>query len=157
MKSTGRGKHVGPFSYFHLSLIDRVPGVASTFLSISERLHLRDVCYNVVKLDAAYRISFLSYESFAAPFPALLAAVSCDLNHGSARRTDYSSRPNPPILHRKELLLPRDHPVAKISAHLTTRLEELGAFQDTRRIGTRLGWRRRLADLGIDPQEIAGH
>ena len=136
LKSTGCGKHMGPFSYYHYSVIERVPAAASALRSICQRLQHPEICHYVVKLDAAYRVSFLSYQSFTVPFPALLAAVSCDLSRNSARHTDYSNRHNPPILHRKELLLPHDHPLSAVSTRLTTRLEQLGAFRDTRRIGT---------------------
>ena len=151
LKSTGRGKHVGPFSYYHLCLVQRAPGVAASLLCICDRLYRGGIGFNVVKLDARSRISFLSYECFTIPFPALLSAVSCDLSRDAARQTDYSNRRNPPILHRKELLLPADHPLVPDAERLTDRLEGLGAFDDTRRIGTRAGWNRRLASLGIDP------
>ena len=151
LKATRRGKHVGGLSYYHRSLIDRVPPVASELASICSRLHGADFAFNVVKLDAGCRISFLCYQSFTTAFPALLAALTCDLNRATARHTDYATRLNPPILHRKELLLPADHPLVPDAERLTDRLQQLGAFHDTRRIGTRAGWARRLASLGIGP------
>ena len=151
LKATGRGKHVGPVSYYHLSLIERVPAVASELASVYSRLHASEFAFNVVKLDAGYRISLLRYESFTAAFPALRAALTCDLSRQTARHTDYAIRRNPPILHRKELLLPADHHLVPDAERLTRRLERLGAFDDTRRIGTRTGWQRRLVSLGIDP------
>ena len=110
---------------------------------------MREGRFNVVKLDTANRISFLLYEDFAAPFPALQTAVSCNLDRGSVRETDYAKRSNPPILHRKELLLPGDHPLVREAACLTERLERHGAFVDTATIGTRFGWQRRLDKLGL--------
>ena len=154
LKSTERGKHVGPFSYYHLSLVERVPSVAARLISICNGLKGDQFTFNVVKLDARYRVSFLSYESFTAPFPALLAARVCDLRRNSVREIDYAGRRNPPILHRKELLLPHDNPIAVASIRITEHLEELGAFADTRRIGTREGWCQHLAALGIDPAEL---
>ena len=149
--ATGRGKHVGRLSYYHLSLVSRVAAAAAELGTICSTFHGTGFAYNVVKLDAGYRVSFLRYETFTAAFPALLAALTCDLGRGAARRTDYAARRNPPILHRKELLLPADHPLVPDAVRLTERLERLGAFRDTRRIGTRAGWERNLASLAIRP------
>ena len=150
LRASGRGKHVRSFSYYHARLVTRRTSVA-TFLS--------DLCdgfgglfedYNVVKLDARSRVSFLRYEGFDAPFPALLSALSCDCQRSICRRTDYSGRRNPPILHRKELLLPGNDPRVPGAERLTRCLEVRGAFADAKSIGTRDGWRRRLGDLGFD-------
>ena len=150
LRATGRGKHVGPFSYYHLSLVRSVDAVAERLDSIRQSITHDPPSFNVVKLNDRSRVSFLLYEDFATPFPALLAAVSCDLSGNTVRHTDYSSRSNPPILHRRELLLPHDDPIVPAAAALTNRLERLGAFTEPKRIGTRDGWRRRLAALGID-------
>ena len=150
LRATGRGKHVRSISYYHARLVAQRARVA-TFLS--------DLCHefggsfedcNVVKLDARSRVSFLRYEDFDAPFPALLCALSCDCERNTRRQTDYSGRRNPPILHRKELLLPSDDPRVPGAERLTRCLEARGAFADARFIGTRDGWRRRLGDLGIN-------
>ena len=106
--------------------------------------------FNVIKLNRTHRFSLLRYEPFTTPFPALLASVSFDLHRETMRAIDYTRRANPPILHRKELLLPADDPIVPLADELTTRLEIEGAFADTRSIGTRLGWKRRLSALGID-------
>ena len=103
----------------------------------------------------AAAFSFLRYESFDTPFPALLTALSCDLERGSARHIDFTTRRNPPILHRKELLLPEDDPRVAEATRLTDRLERLGAFSNRATIGTRDGWRRQLLALGLeDPENL---
>lgn len=155
LRATGRGKHVGPFSYYHLSLVRSVHAAAERLDSIRQSIPDDQPSFNVVKLNDRNRVSFLLYEDFATPFPALLAAVSCDLSGDTVRHTDYSSRRNPPILHRRELLLLHDDPIVPAAAALTNRLEELGAFTEPKRIGTRDGWRRRLAALGIDPAVLS--
>ena len=150
LKATGRGKHLYPFSYYHEELVDTVPGARAALFAAQSRLPLaNDLPFNVVKLDAECRISFLLYEPFDALFPALLVANSCNLARGTVRSIDYAERVNPPILHRKELLLPADHPHVPEAAMLTRRLERRGAFGDPSSIGTRSGWERRLADLGL--------
>lgn len=150
LKATGRGKHIHPFSYYHETLVESVPRLPDDLSAIRMRLRLPSTPFNVVKLDACNHISFLLYETFDVAFPSLLGAESCDLARGTVRRINYAGRPNPPILHRKELLLPVDHPLVPEAVSLTSRLERQGALRDITTIGTRLGWQRRLADLRLD-------
>ncbi len=152
LRTTGRGKHVDRFSYYHADLVVEVPE-ACEFLQKTRRRFKPQTDFNVVKLSNL-RLSFLHYESLWKPFPALLTALSCDLNRGASRFTDYSQRGNPPILHRKELLLPADHPLVPQAAWLTRRLEGLGAFTDVKTIGTREGWRARLKALGLTLEDV---
>lgn len=147
LQSTGRGKHVGRFSYYHNELVAQLPEVAEFLATTRRRLRPR-AKFNVVKLSRS-RVSFLLYERFSVAFPALLTALSCDDTLRASRFTDYSQRRNPPILHRKELLLPSDHPIVPDAAQLTERLVSLGAFQRGTAIGTRDGWLARLQDLGL--------
>ncbi len=72
-----------------------------------------------------------------------------DLVTGKTRRDDYRARANPPILHRKETLLPPDHPLHGKFSKLTRQEEEAGLLEDTSRIGFRLNWERRLAEHGL--------
>ena len=147
----GRGKHTRRFSYYHRSLAERRDGVLAELEEIRLRLHDERFEFNVVKLDTRSCVSFLWYGEFAtAPFPTLHAALSCNISRGTARKTLYSVRRNPPILHRKELLLSADHPLVPEAAWLTEELERLGAFHDPHRIGTRDGWTKRLASLGVN-------
>lgn len=108
--------------------------------------------WNVVKFDLneIEKISFLEYNDFwSDPFPALLTSVNVNLRTKVFKRRLYSPK-NPPILHRKELLLlPDNAHVSKFSA-LTKSLDELGAFESIYRYGTKLRWEERLIDLGIE-------
>ena len=148
LRSTGRGKHMAQFGYYHVDLIAGLPDVADSFPATMQRFGGRQRDFNVVKL-ARTRLSFLLYEHFSEPFPALLTALSFDALHGGCRFIDYSQRASPPILHRKELLLPANHPLVPAAVELTQRLDRLGAFKDATRIGTRKAWRTRLSSLGL--------
>lgn len=150
LKATGRGKHVGRFSYYHIATLAQVPRAADQLRRTAVEICAAPPVFNVVKLDVDNRLSFLRYEDFVVPFPALLSAVSCDLHRRTARHRDFASRLNPPILHRKELLLPADHPLVPGAAALTSHLEAGGAFRYPNRIGTRESWRRVLADLDLE-------
>ena len=152
LRTSGRGKHVGGFSYYHIDVAMQMPQ-AWEFLQKTRRRFKPQSDFNVVRLSVS-RLSFLNYERFSVPFPALLTALSCDLANGASRFTDYSQRRNPPILHRKELLLPADDPLVPEAVWLTRRLEVLGAFTGVRTIGTREGWRSRLEALGVALEEV---
>jgi hypothetical protein len=56
---------------------------------------------------------------------------------------------NPPVLHRKELLVEPDHPKVRQWASLTRHLLEAGAFGDLSRIGRKNAWRARLLEMGM--------
>ena len=150
LRGTGRGKHVGSFSYYHKSVVAELPEITDGLGASLRHIHQGKDDFNVIKLDARSRLSFLWYEDFSVSFPALLLAISCDLARNVARQTDYSMRRNPPILHRKELLLCADDPLVPAAVRLTEQFEALGAFRDTSSIGTREGWKRRLLALGLD-------
>lgn len=155
LRATGRGKHVRSFSYYHVSLIAELADVVDFLGVLCHRFGGSFHDFNVVKLDQRSRVSFLRYEDFDAPFPALRFALSCDIERGTCRPTNYAGRRNPPILHRKELLLPGDDPRAPVAERLTRCLEARGAFADAKSIGTRNAWRRRLDDLGLDGLVLA--
>ena len=158
LRATGRGKHVGAFSYYHVDIVRHLDAAHSFLDGVRYDFGHGSFAYNVVKLNRASRLSFLRYETFCATFPALLASLSCDLGAGTARLTDYARRHNPPILHRKELLLWAHDPLAEAGARLTAGLEARGAFVDRQRIGTRDGWAKTLATLGlsIDDGKVVG-
>ena len=152
LRTTGRGKHVGGFSYYHAAVIVQVPEIWE-FLQKTRRRFEPPSDFNVVRLSLS-RLSFLLYECFSVPFPALRTSLFCDLASGASRFTDFSRRRNPPILHRKELLLPADDPRVPEAVRLTRRLEDLGAFRGVKTIGTRDGWRSRLEALGLTLEDV---
>ena len=153
LAATGRGKHVGRFSYYHYAVAAEVPGTLERLEFIKRQIHDLHFPFNVIKLGERCRISFLRYEHFDVAFPALIAALSCDIEKKTVRHISYQASHNPPILHRKELLLPAHDPRVRTGSRLTQWLEQHGAFRQTKTIGTREGWRRRLMETGIDIPE----
>ena len=149
LRKTGRGKHVGPNSYYHLTLVEEAPVSGSFFTKVCQDLIGASVHYNVLKLDRRSRISFLMYQDFSESFPVLDLAFSCNLRKGTVRKTNYLRRSNPPILHRKELLLREDDPLVPTAVRLTEQLEAHGAFTYSSSIGTRNGWMARLESIGL--------
>lgn len=106
---------------------------------------------NVVKLNlTSWRISLLRYDDFFdAPFPVLLEAWSLSApGEPTVTYRSYLDSLNPPILHRKELLLPPSHPLRPKFEEITRQAEALGLFDETATIGFRESWFRLVADKG---------
>jgi len=67
--------------------------------------------FNVVKLGQDGGVSLLDYPGFfGEAFPVLRRYWTVDLAKAAVRFRSYAGSLNPPILHRKELLLPQGHP-----------------------------------------------
>ncbi len=112
--------------------------------------------FNVIKFRTdELKVSFLYYPDFVCEaHPALREAITVDLARGKARRTDYASNLNPPILHRKESFLPAEHPLRAEFEALTRAEEQAGLYENTSTIGFRLNWERLLESKGL---KIVGH
>ena len=96
-------------------------------------------------------ISYLHYpDFFTDPHPALHASIKVQLQTGELSYRNYSQSPNPPILHRKETFLSPEHPRHAAFTQLTQQQQDLDLLKDTRTIGTRNGWRKRLASHHIE-------
>ncbi|MDR5814986.1 DNA phosphorothioation-associated putative methyltransferase [Caballeronia sp. LZ033] len=136
------GKVVSRDIYFHVSLLEFLPdtmrhtvdeGISLTTLTAG-----RD--FNVIRLRHSMSdMSLLDYPKFFdEAFPALFRSWSIDLDQKKYRYRSYESSINPPILHRKELLLASDHPRREAFTKLTQAAEQVGLFDDPARIGFRL-------------------
>jgi DNA phosphorothioation-associated putative methyltransferase len=112
--------------------------------------------YNVVKFRTdELKVSFLAYPGFwTDAHPALERAITVDLATGEARQADYTENINPPILHRKEQMLPSTHSRRAEFLGLTQAEEAEGLYGETRTIGFRLNWERLLSAKGLS---IEGH
>ena len=157
------GKRVGDAVYMHVSLLEEQSKTVRDVVAAASML-AHDATYhiNVVRISLRRpEIGLLDYPAFFdEPFPALRASWFIDLAAERVSRIDFSTRANPPILHRKELLLPAQHPERDRFARLTAALEDYGAFeQPAHTIGQRLQWDRTLSSLGLkieDHQVVVG-
>ena len=102
--------------------------------------------YNIYKVTPD-SVSFLNYYFGSFDFPCLVSSAS--YNGTAFKKRTYGE--NPPILHRKELILP--NPPSSWAA-LTKRLEEKGLFANTNRIGRFKQWKEML--MAADEYELAG-
>ncbi len=156
--SKNLGKTAGSKTYIHISLRDHVDGALSEAVRKAEELASASAGtdYNVLRFDPDLsRVSLLLYRDFFDdPFPALHHSWFVDLAGGRTTYRTYEDSQNPPILHRKELLLPQDHPRRSEYEALTDAAESIGLFDDPTRIGFREQWLRLLLDKGY---RLAGH
>ena len=151
IKPAFKGKIVGGFMYAHNSARPLLSAEYSKLLN--ESLHLLNDFkhWNVVKFDLKNykKLSFLEYESFEkTEFPCLIQSCQVDLEFQTAKIRNHS-KSNPPVLHRKELLMRPDHPELTKFQSLTLQLENLGAFKNIVKLGTKLRWQDELDGLNI--------
>ncbi len=97
------------------------------------------------------QLSYLAYPDFdREPHPALQASYQVNWQSGEHGYRDYSDAANPPVLHRKETFVHPDYPGYETFQHLSRQQEALGLLEDSRSIGSRLGWEQRLAARGLE-------
>jgi DNA phosphorothioation-associated putative methyltransferase len=157
MEQATFGKRVAGSGYYHRDACPDLPPAQQALVWAADALAGLS-SWTVVKLHRdGVRVSLLTYEDFEEPFPALLDSVTADTAQGTVSRRSYRGRVNPPVLHRKELLLPRSDPRREGFARLTGQLEQLGLLREGATIGTRLGWERRLREAGlvVENHEVA--
>jgi DNA phosphorothioation-associated putative methyltransferase len=151
-------KAVGRHHYIHLDGFDLLPADATARLVAAESLAqiTRGDRFNVARFDNSHdRVALLNYPSFFEDaFPALHESWNVDLTPGRVSYRDYRDSLTPPILHRKELMLPEDHPRRAEFQALTETAESIGLFEDTTRIGFREQWLRLVREKGY---QIVGH
>lgn len=159
------GKRVNSAVYLHIQTETARSLEALGFVDFLKQRFSIGESFNLVKLRRdEMKLSFLSYpDFFEVAHPELRNSITIDLVTGKARRTDYRTHSNPPILHRKETFLPPDHPQVDAFAALTRAEEEAGLYEQTKTIGFKLNWERLLAEkrLRIEGHELrpaeAGH
>jgi DNA phosphorothioation-associated putative methyltransferase len=148
------GKHVDQYVYVHEDAFNNMP--AAWQQQLEQALLVARECgwsgtFNVAKLHKSGReTSLLHYPRFLdVPFPSLRSSVHIDTEGNTLSIRDYSEQENPPILHRKELLLPIDDPRRLEWSLLTAQAEAAGLFDSPKTIGTRRQWLATLAARGF--------
>jgi DNA phosphorothioation-associated putative methyltransferase len=106
---------------------------------------------NVIKINMQRgRLSFLQYLDFYEdPFPTLNGSWIVDPEKKSVAFRSYSNSLNPPILHRKELLVPNDHPFQENWRATTKIAEDIGLFSASSVIGFRENWKQLIEEKGF--------
>ena len=108
--------------------------------------------FNVLKIGrGGTLVSLLSYaDFFEDAFPRLEKVCTVSMTAKSFRERSYSAGGNPPILHKKELLLSPDNPSRPLFEKLTQVLEERGLRPTKAGLGFRRQWDEYLANMGVE-------
>ena len=152
------GKTVAQNTYFHIDSLETLDPswreVVANAAMLANAESERD--FNIVKLSQdRTSVSLLDYSGFfEEAFPVLRRYWTVDLAKSTVRFRTYAESFNPPILHRKELLLPNTHPLRETFSKLTRVAEQVGLFDDPRRIGFKRAWE---ALLDVRGYRVIGH
>lgn len=137
----------------HTALIPEADEAVQSTLANALAIAKREGCceYNVVKIrEDCGSVTFLDYANFLEDgFPLLKQYWTVDIENDSCRYRSYQDSQNPPVLHRKELLVPRNHPQFAEFQELTKAAESVGLFDDTTTIGFYQPWMSKLATKGF--------
>jgi DNA phosphorothioation-associated putative methyltransferase len=142
------GKRVRDALYVHREAIPEISASGQRAVAKAAAV-AGDFQWNVARIEPT-KVALLDYDDFEKEhFPALRRSLLVDLEGRDNRVRDFSTSDNPPILHRKELLLSATHPRRPEFAALTAALEARNLFVDNHKIGFRKAWQKRLQEAGI--------
>jgi DNA phosphorothioation-associated putative methyltransferase len=151
MKDLPCGKLTPQAIYIHKSALKNEQ--LTSFISrIQSALKLEDYNWNIAKFwKNDFKFSLLSYPDFEEKsYPELNHTVFVDLEKKHHRINDYSNSDNPPVLHRKELMVTKDHPSYEEFSIITQEGEQAGLYENTRAIGFKLGWLSTINNAGYE-------
>ena len=153
VKDVRIGKKLPDAIYLHESNLCNLPEALSTVIrAIAKALKVADDEWNIVKLSRrSFSLSLLHYPSFFdESYPVLHRSITVDLSKLEHRITDYSNYDNPPILHRKEAMIPSDHPCYEEFELITKEGEQAGLYDNPRHIGFKASWDAIIAAHGYE-------
>jgi DNA phosphorothioation-associated putative methyltransferase len=150
------GKLTPEALYIHVVAISRLSPILRVFEGCGRALAGFVEEATLIKLNRIEpKVSYLSYPRFDAdPHPALASSIRADLRRLDVRYREFANSSNPPILHRKETMIPPDYPGREKFERLTRQEEAAGLFTEPGTIGTKEGWESRLALAGV---RLKGH
>ena len=144
------GKKLPDAIYIHPTYINKLPPEVRVKVGVAQAL-IGDVdnC-NLVKISKSNdKVSFLVYEDFdEVEHPALLYSYVVDIPKAKISEWNYSTRENPPILHRKETFVGADYPLYEKFKSLSDAEESLGLLGHNH-IGTLVKWEDFLLNKGL--------
>jgi DNA phosphorothioation-associated putative methyltransferase len=144
------GKKLPDAIYLHESYLQSAPHELISFVSSVATTHGKDFEWNILKLYRRdFKVTLLSYPEFDDDnYPPLRASLTIDLVRSNIRKTSFSRSENPPILHRKETLVPSSHPLYDHFLEVTEEGEKAGLYETSRKIGFKKSWERVIAQKG---------
>lgn len=153
VKHLNVGKKLPDAIYIHASCLEQIPVKLSGLINaVGKALKIPENKWNIVKLSRnTFSLSLLHYPTFFEDsYPALHQSVTVDLAKLSHKITDYSNYDNPPILHRKETMIPKDHAYYEEFCLITSEGEQAGLYDNPRTIGFKASWLRLIAKHGYE-------
>ena len=148
------GKRVGEHFYLHTSAVNCLGEDWRELVKQAVSLIGFPACqhYNVLKLHClGDELSLLEYSDFFHdPFPSLRQSWRVSLSRQQVIYRNYEQSRNPPVLHRKELLVDKAHPDYERFSDLTRTAEELGLFLQPHLIGFREHWLASIEKAGYE-------
>ena len=150
------GKALPDALYVHHTALSHLPPLLRVYEGCARQLAGAVTDAALVKLARRRpRVSYLLYPDFdRLGHPTLAEALVADLSTLSLHHRDYRRSENPPVLHRKELLVSQDHPLRKRFARLTAQEQRVHLLAAPETIGTQRGWHKRLEARGL---AVRGH
>ena len=147
------GKKLPDAIYFHKDAFDELTPQLSKFIKVvAQALKIDVKDWNLVKLYRNdFRLSLLNYPTFfEESYPALQQSVTVDLVKLAHRITKYDKYDNPPILHRKETMIPESHDAFDDFCLITEEGETAGLYENSRMIGFKRSWERLITKHGYE-------
>ncbi len=147
-KQSQIGKLLPTALYVHVSALEALNPQLRLYEGCASRTIGRMDGATLVKFNFKVpKISYLFYPDFDTnPHPTLHTSMQIDLRDLQVTYRDYDTSDNPPLLHRKETFLTPDYPHYEKFAKLTRQEEEWGLLDNTKTIGNRKGWEKRLSE-----------
>ena len=150
LSSVNIGKILPDAVYIHPSYIKNLPIEVRAKVGVAEELigHI-DGC-NLIKINKVKdKVSFLVYENFdEVEHPALMFSYVVNIPKAQIKEWDFTTRENPPILHRKETFISSDYPMYKNFKELSETEEKLKLLGH-KDIGTMKRWEELLLKRGL--------
>ena len=145
------GKRLPNALYIHISALECLDPLLQSYEGIARELISNIDAVTLIKFSTdTPKLSYLFYPDFDTdPHPALVSSMVVNLETNQVSDRDYSDSLNPPILHRKETFVSPDYPYYLDFVHLTNLEVSLGLLENSRSIGTRQQWEKRLTQKQI--------
>ncbi|MBT4129403.1 MAG: DNA phosphorothioation-associated putative methyltransferase [Candidatus Marinimicrobia bacterium] len=146
-------KIVAGSQYIHLDYVESLPkALRQTIASVAGNGTIE---FNIVRVDKNSTVALLNYSNIEQDaFPQLISSCLINIESQDFVLRDFSNSINPPILHRKELLLDPAHNYYEKYYRLTKACEEIGLFDNPTKIGFQKQWLRLIYDAGY---QLDGH
>ena len=150
------GKMTPSALYVHKRALSKIPVVLQLYEHCGAIAAGRPTNFDVLKLHHdQHAVSWLGYKDFDKdPHPKLDWAYLVSFPDLETRFTDYSTRSNRPLLHRKEEFISTDDANYEKFSRLTRAEIRRGLYENPSRIGTEEGWESELQRCGV---RLSGH